>query len=762
MLSMKNILILLFSLLIVNNGFAQLVTISGNVSSKEEPIEFANLFIKENERGTVSDENGFFEINRIRPGNYTLRVTYIGFKTKEIEITVNYGEDISLEIEMEPLDIRGNEIVVTGTLKEISRSKSPVPVEVFSPAYFKMNPTPSLYDAMQNVNGVRPQLNCSVCNTGDIHINGLEGPYTMVLIDGMPIVSGLSTVYGLSGIPNSMIERVEIVKGPASTLYGSEAVGGLINVITKKPSSAPTFLIEGMSSNWLDLNLDLGGKFKVGENADVLTGVNMFNYTNPIDNNNDGFTDVTIQERYSIFQKWAIQREEGRLFTIAGRYLFEDRWGGKLDWDESFKGGTEIYGENIVTNRWELIGNYQLPTTEKLLLSVSYNNHYQDSYYGDTHYEADQRIGFAQLTWDTEFGSNSIVAGTALRYTYYDDNTPATASATNAGVNKADEVWLPGIFVQNDVTLSESHQVLVGMRYDNNSRHGNIWTPRFAYKWSPNEKNTIRFNAGTGFRVVNLFTEDHAALTGAREVIIEEELSPERSINANLNYTHRIYADNGRFIGIDASAWYTYFDNQIIPNYETNSNQIIYDNLDGFGVTQGFSVNLNFEFADGIKLMTGASYIDVFSEENDVRSRPILTEEWTGTWALGIPIKNTGVTIDYTGNLYGPMRLPVLNDMDPRSSNSPWWSLQNIHVTWDQPNRNYQVYFGVKNLLNFTPPSNSIARSFDPFDRDVSFDANGEALPTAGNPNALTFDPSYVYAPNQGIRGFIGIRYMIQ
>jgi outer membrane receptor for ferrienterochelin and colicins len=517
-----------------------------------------------------------------------------------------------------------------------------------------------------------------------------------------------------------------------------------------------------MSSNWLDLNLDVGGKYKVGKSADVLTGLNMFNYTNPIDNNNDGFTDMTIQERYSIFQKWAIQREEGRLFTIAARYLFEDRWGGELDWDETFKGSTDIYGENIVTNRWELIGSYQLPTTEKLLLSVSYNNHYQDSYYGDTYYEADQRIGFAQLTWDTEFGSNSILAGTALRYTYYDDNTPATASTEKDRVNKEDEVWLPGIFVQNDVTLSESHQFLIGMRYDNNSRHGNIWTPRFGYKWSPNEKNIIRFNAGTGFRVVNLFTEDHAALTGAREIIIDDELSPERSINANLNFIHRIYADNGRFIRIDASAWYTYFDNQIIPDYETNSNQIIYDNLSGFGVSQGFSINSNFEFTDGIFLMIGASYIDVFSKVNDIRKRPVLSEEWTGTWALDIPIKNTGVTFDYTGNLYGPMRLPVLNDMDPRTSKSPWWSLQNIQVTWYKPNSDYQIYFGVKNLLNFTPPSNSIARPFDPFDRDVSFNDNGEAIPTTGNPNALTFDPSYVYAPNQGIRGFIGIRYTIQ
>lgn len=98
-----------------------------------------------------------------------------------------------------------------------------------------------------------------------------------------------------------------------------------------------------------------------------------------------------------------------------------------------------------------------------------------------------------------------------------------------------------GNFVQNDITLSEKQQFLLGMRYDHNSRHGNIWTPRFAYKCMPNEKNTFRINAGTGFRVVNLFTEDHAVLTGAREVVINGELEPERSINANLNYAQNFW-----------------------------------------------------------------------------------------------------------------------------------------------------------------------------------------------------------------------------
>jgi outer membrane receptor for ferrienterochelin and colicins len=147
-----------------------------------------------------------------------------------------------------------------------------------------------------------------VCNTGDIHINGLEGPYTMVLIDGMPIVSSLSTVYGLSGIPNSLVERIEIVKGPASSLYGSEAVGGLVNIITKKPTNAPLFSADLFSTTWKEWNADLGFKFRAGEKTTVLTGLNYFNYGNIVDNNRDNFTDVTLQHRMVILYRIKMEK----------------------------------------------------------------------------------------------------------------------------------------------------------------------------------------------------------------------------------------------------------------------------------------------------------------------------------------------------------------------------------------------------------------------------------------------------------------------
>ena len=757
---MFKIYILVTSLFFGGMIHAQEVSISGITTSNGEPLAFVNIYLKNTQIGASSNEKGIYYLKNISSGKYTLIASTLGYKTFSTVLNIKEGKDVLLNIELEATTESLDEMVVTGTLKPVSRLESPVPVEVYKPTFFKKNPTASIFEALQNVNGVRPQINCNVCNTGDIHINGLEGPYTLVLIDGMPIVSGLGTVYGLSGIPNSLIEQIEIVKGPASTLYGSEAVGGLINIITKNNLTAPEFFADSFITDWGEYNLDIGTKVTIGKKTNMLLGINYFKYDNPIDNNNDNFTDLTLQDRISIFQKWNFQRKEGRVLSLAGRYFYEDRWGGELQWAPEFRGGDEVYGESIYTRRWEILGKYQLPVEEQLMLSFSYNDHSQNSVYGDVPYLADQRIGFSQLTWDKSLGKHSMLFGTAIRYNYYDDSTPATS---NTNENKPDEVIIPSIFVQDEISFSNKNSLLLGARYDYDERHGNIFTPRAAYRYKFTDNDIIRLNVGTGFRVVNLFTEEHAALTGARDVIIAEELKPERSFNINLNYLKKIYSDNGTFIGLDASVFYTNFQNVIIPDYDTNPNQIIYDNLNGKSISQGVSANLDVAFSNGLKIIVGGTYQDVSNTEEGIKRRQILTESFSGTWNFSYTIKPWDLAIDYTGNVYGPMRLPILGENDPRKEFSPTWSIQNIQFTYSGL-KDFQVYAGIKNILNWTPNKGNpfiIARANDPFDKEVTFDANGNAVATANNPNGLTFDPSYVYGPNQGIRSFVGLRYTL-
>jgi outer membrane receptor for ferrienterochelin and colicins len=727
---------------------AQTNSVSGKITSKGEALPFVNVYLKNTKLGTFTNENGFFELKDIPNGNYTLVSSNIGFEKKSIKIMLSGNEKIVKNFSLDDTNSL-EEIVISGTLRPVSKSNSPVSVEVYSATFFKKNPTPSIFESLQNVNGVRPQLNCNVCNTGDIHINGLEGPYTFVLIDGMPIVSGLSTVYGLTGIPQSLIERVEVVKGPASSLYGSEAVGGIINIITKKTANAPTLATDVSSSSWGEVNTDIGMRYNASKKIEGMLGINYFNFQNRIDNNGDNFTDVTLQNRISLFNKINIKRKSNKVLTIAGRYVYEDRWGGEIDWGKKYRGSDVKYGESIYTNRWETFGTYELPTSENINFQFSANGHFQDSFYGTDAFDAEQLIGFGQFTYNKQIREkHDLLIGMAYRYTYYDDNTFATLDE-NGIANKAAITHLPGIFIQDEIALNTQNNLLLGARLDYNSIHGRIVSPRVNYKWNSIDKtNIVRVSVGNGFRVANVFTEDHAALTGAREVEFDGELQPETSWNINLNYVKKVILENS-FITLDASTFYTYFNNRILPDYETNSNKIIYANLEGHSVSKGISLNTDMTFTNGLSINLGATLMDVSLTENKIKTRQLLTESFSGVWSISYKT-NTNITFDYTGNIYGPMRLPLLGDKDPRAEFSPWFSIQNIQLTKKFTN-SWEVYGGIKNLLNFTPPANSINNSENPFDIGIDTEKNPE----------LAFDPSYVYASNQGIRAFIGIRYTL-
>jgi len=736
---MKNLLSILALFLLTNSAFTQ--TIKGVVKDPNNNLLFgATVYNNTNSKSTITDEEGVFSIESEK-GENKLVISYVGYTPKVINVDGNSRNLGTIVLENDSLD----EVVISGTLRQVSKLKSAVQIELYTADFFRATPKASFFEAIEGINGVRPQLNCNICNTGDIHINGQEGANTMVLIDGLPLVSGLSTVYGLSGIPQSLIKQVEVIKGPASTLYGSEAIGGVINLITKLPENVHRFNIETYTTSWGELNLDLGAKYQL-KTIQGLIGVNYFNYSNPIDNNGDGFTDLTLQHRISIFNKIKTKKN-----NVAFRYFYEDRWGGEMNWNSSHRGGNQVYGESIYTSRIELFGTYDV--SENLFIQYSLNNHDQNSAYGTTLYNALQTIGFIQAVYSKTLKNHNLLFGATYRYTSYDDNTPATA--------EKEITSLPGVFIQDEWKLSDSQTLLSGIRYDKNSIYGDIWTPRLNYKWaSKDESSIVRLGFGTGYRVVNVFTEDHAALTGARDVVFTEDILPEKSWNVNVNWNQKLYSKYGTIFDLDLSVFKTEFSNRILPDYETNPNQIIYSNLDGKSVTQGVTLNVNSLSANGLKINIGATFIDSKIIQNNETEYPFLTEKFSGNYRISYTIYKPKITFDLSGTVIGPMKLPLLGALDTRDPNSPIINIMNLQATYSF--KEFEVYAGIKNIFNFKPAANSIARAFDPFDKDVEFGSNGQVVATPNNPNALSFDPSYVYYSNQGSNGFLGLRYYIK
>ena len=740
---------LIFVFILIELVNAQDFIITGKVFSEGQPLQSASVFLLDTNMGVTTNEEGQFSIYISNIANPRLVISYLGYKS-QIKSILSETTDLGI-IELE-WDNKLEEVVVSGTLKPVSKNDSPVPIEVYGQNFFKANPTATVFEALENVNGIRPQLNCSICSTGEIRINGQEGSYTMVMIDGLPIVSGLSTVYGFSGIPQALIERIEIVKGPASTLFGSEAVAGVINLITQLPENSSKLSVDSFVSGWGEVNTDLAYKYSLSKKTIALLGVNYFYYSNPIDKNEDGFTDLTMQNRISIFNKF----NHANKFSFATRFIYEDRWGGQMNWLPINRGGDAVYGESIYTSRFELFGKYQF--NKNLTFQFSFNDHNQNSAYGNTLFNASQTIGFGQIIWNKNIVNNELLLGLAYRYTRYDDDTTATFNDLSLQ-NQAYITHLPGIFIQNQTQINANNTLLLGFRYDRNSIHGNIFTPRINYKINNDDKSsTLRLSTGTGYRVTQVFTEQHAALTGAREVVLLDDLNPERSWNVNLNFVQNFFLKKGAIIDLDFSLFTTHFSNKIIPDYDTDPNKIIYDNLDGISISNGLSLNGNLLVQGGLRVNLGATFIDNYAKENGIKTIPYLTERLQGVWKVEKKWIPNNLILDFTGTFTGALRLPTLGDLDPRPSYSDSFSILNIQLTkiW---NNSVESYGGIKNILNFTPARNSIARSFDPFDRQVAFDGSGNALPTPENPFALTFDPTYVYTSNQGIRFFFGLRF---
>ncbi len=750
---------LLFLLFCAHLSMAQTGSLSGKIVEGDQAMAFSNIAIMGTSLGATSDDKGAFVIENIPVGKQKLLISTIGYRTvnKEIEIIVNQELAIG-EITMQE-DVFGlEEVVVTGTMKEAFVTNSPVKIEVITARFLEKNTAPTnIVEGVTLLNGVQEVVACGVCYTNSISINGLPGAYTAVLMDGAPIYGNLASVYGLNGIPTTIIDRFEVIKGPNSTLYGSEAVAGVLNIITKDPSSQPLLSLDVMGTTHLESfgNISIAPKFG---KFDGFIGLN-YAYLNDFDDENgDGFGDNVAMDRVSLFSKWSMRRPNGKQFTLSGKYYYEDRRNGVEAFIEdraykNLRGSDVIYGESILTNRLELFGTYELPTTENIKVDYSFSHHLQDSYYGSDFYKAEQTIGFANLIWNKYEGKHDLTMGLTSRYQYYDDNTVATQLSDD--LNRPDKQFIPGIFAQDEWNISNRFSVLSGMRLDHYSAHGLIASPRLSVKYKPESWTTFRLNGGTGFRIVNLFTEDHAFVTGQREVVILESLKPERSFNGAFNFNHIFNTSNSNG-SIDFDGYYTHFTNKIIPDYETVG-KIIYTNTNGHAVSKGLSVNLNQQFDSGLAYSLGYNIQRATETElNDLgveETRGIeFASDWGGVGILNYDWKKQNILFSYTARFTGEMNLPEVYDFGPdgqilstaRPTQSKPFSIHNIQITKSFKQKNLSIYLGVQNFLNYRQTYSPLIGFNDP-----------NAAPGFSD----AFDTAYAYSPLHGREFYLGVKW---
>ncbi|MEL6704935.1 MAG: TonB-dependent receptor [Bacteroidota bacterium] len=721
--------------------------IEGRVTDADgEAVPFASIGVRGTALGAAADLDGRFEIDGVPAGTVDLTASAVGFAAQTQAVTVTSGGRATVAFELTATVSQTETVVVTGTMQETFVRDSPVKVDVVSPRYLEKIPTANIMEVLENVNGLYQQVDCAVCRTNNLRINGMDGPYTAVLIDGMPIMSSLATVYGLNGISPSLIQQVEVIKGPMSTLYGSEAMGGVINIITKTPQTAPRLAVNTFGTTHSEFAADVGVVPTRGRFATLVSATAFYNNTFH-DDNNDAFADTPLNTRFSLFGKAALATRDGfKQADLSVRYYYEDRLGGTEAFIENFsealRGSDQIYGETIRTHRIEAVGSVHLAPRRGVKLDLAFNHHDQDSFYGDADYQARQTTAFAQLIAPVRFGSqHSTLFGAALRAQRYDDNTGATGVFDDNGTeidNAPDDRLIPGVFAQHEYVASDVVRLLGGLRLDYQEDYGVVPSPRASLKLTPGRNTTLRLNAGTGFRIVNLFTEDHAAYTGSRATVLLDDLAPERSVNGTVSLQH-IVPFGANPLTIDVEGFYTYFTNKIEPNYDTPG-RIVYANLDGSATTRGVSLTLSQSLtAIPLTYTVGATFMDVFVDE-DGETRPLeFAPDFQGVVNATYMLPR-GFAVDYTMNLTGPMALPEYEAPFERPTTSPTFALHNVQVTkdFDLPDGTLaQVYLAGENLFNYQQPAPLI----DP-----------------ANPFGPNFDTAYVYGPMHGGCVGLGVR----
>jgi outer membrane receptor for ferrienterochelin and colicins len=429
--------------------------------------------------------------------------------------------------------------------------------------------------------------------------------------------------------------------------------------------------------------------------------------------------------------KWAMGTPARRPFELMARVYGENRFGGTSAWTPSDRGSSTVYGETIRTMRGELLGTVRRGSVSSpVRMDFSANWHQQDSWYGDTPYRATQGVAFAQGVWSPQVGAHNLMLGSTLRLQRYRDSTRAQQTSETR--------FIPGVLLQDELPLGSQVTVLGGVRADHHAAHGVITSPRLAVKYTPDAHTTVRLNAATGFRVVNLFTEDHAALTGARVVQITEALQPERSATATLSL-NRVFDVGGieDALTLDLDLYHTAFSNRIIGDFDTDPNLIIYRNLRGMARTRG--VTLAVGYGTLRKPFTGSIALtvqDVSRTEDGVRRPLPFAPSQQAVFSLGYRIDRIATTVDWTGRVQGPTTLPQFDGLPGRS---PWFTEQHVQLTRRMRN-GPDLYVAVKNLFDFVQRDAII----DPF-----------------NPFGDAFDTARVYGPLQGRRVVVGVRQVV-
>lgn len=489
--------------------------------------------------GTVSNEEGQFEFRKLIPGDYTLRVQAMGYKTQEKTVSVSKDFTAVLHFQLEEESFMTDEVVVSANRNEVSRREAPVVVNVMNTKLFETVNSTDLAKSLNYQSGLRVENNCQNCGFPQVRINGLEGPYSQILINSRPVISALSGVYGLEQIPVNMIERVEVVRGGGSALFGANAVGGTINIITKDPINN-SFQVSSMMSNMNGKSWEqyMGGNVSLvaKDNSYGIALYETYRNRNPYDADGDGFSEIGKLNMNTFgFRAYYRPTYDSRI-NIEYHTTNEFRRGGnKFDLQPHETDITE-QTRHVINSGGMSYDRYWKEAKHKMSLYGSIQHTDRNSYYG-AQKNPDAYGKTKDLTWvlggmyvgqmdNCLFAPATFTGG----FEYQDNSLHDVMTGYHRDMQQ--DVRIAGTFIQNEWRMKRL-TMLVGLRMDKHNLIKNlIFSPRINFLYKPADNLQARLTYSTGFRAPQAYDEDlHVTAVGGEGIQIKlaDHLREERS-----------------------------------------------------------------------------------------------------------------------------------------------------------------------------------------------------------------------------------------
>lgn len=722
-------------------------TILGKVTnSKKKPLIGATIYWIGSNIGTSTNEKGLFEITSKHTGNSKLVASFVGYISDTIEITNQSFVEFKL-IEVKPL----NDVVVQGKRNGIIISNiSPIKTEVITQSELKKAACCDLAGCFETQATVQPQTTNVITNSKELRILGISGVYNQVLIDGLPMIQGLSYTYGISGIPGTLVENITISKGTNSVLQGYESISGQINVETKEPTKTEKLLLNVYMNNFFEKHINANYTFKV-KKWSSLAALHTVQPANKVDRDNDTFLDLPQLTRYMLFNKWKYGNEKdwGLSSQIGLRFLNEERNGGQTFYNpKSDKGSTNVYGQTVKITQPEIWTKTSHRFNDNHRITFLASSFYQDqeSFFGTVNYKAQQTNIYGNLQYELLYAQkNSLKTGISYRHLKLNESiafTDTTLKRTYAGNYKREEN-IPGIFAENVMYFFKDKLTwIAGIRGDEHNQFGFTITPRTLLKYDVSPNTVFRASIGTGWRTVNLFSENIGLLVSSRDLVFAEQLTPERATNFGINFTQKFNTKKNNLSGYFSADYYrTNFQNQIFPDYDSNPTKAIIKNFTGTSISNSFQAELYLKIWQRFEVKTGYNYLDVYRKVGGTKIllpfNPIHKVLATFSYK---PLNNK-FHFDMNIHWIGEQKLADTksNPVEfQRPDFSKPYALVNMQFTYKF--KNLDVYTGCENLFDF--------RQHQPI---VSWQ----------NPFGKYFDTSSVWGPTRGREMYIGFRYKL-